>query len=143
MKHAGMLVALMVALSVAPPPVEAAPHGGSGGSQFTLTCSGDEVLAGINVQAGRLVDSVQALCVKVNPNGTWSGGHVARGRAGGSGGSPVTALCDQGSVVTGIHGRAGALVEGAARRFPWMRVRAVRSERASGAGPVPSSTRSS
>ena len=111
MKKVGMLVALIATLGVAPLTVGAAPHGGNGGSPFNLTCSGDEVLVGITVRAGRLVDSVEALCVKVNPNGTWSGGHVARGRAGGSGGSSVMALCDQGSAVTGIHGRAGALVD--------------------------------
>ncbi len=37
----------------------------SGGDEFSDTCAGDEVLAGVNVTAGSWVDSVQAVCRKL------------------------------------------------------------------------------
>src|SRR5687767_7849598 len=100
---AGMLLGSLAVLQVLAPRVEAAPHGGGDGSPFALHCNSDEVLAGINLRIGRFVDSIEAVCVKFNSDGTWSGSPATRGRTGGSGGSAASQLCNSGWVVTGIH----------------------------------------
>jgi hypothetical protein len=87
------------------------PRGGSGGSGFTLDCGSDSVLAGVVVRAGTMVDAVEAICVKVNADGSWAGGSVNKGKAGGSGGAPMSLSCDGGWAVMGIHGRSGSLVD--------------------------------
>ena len=95
--------------------LSAQPHGGSGGSPFSLQCPVGEVLAGITARVGTFVDSIEVLCVRVERASrnsvAWTGGHASRGRAGGTGGGPVTLRCDEGWAVSGIHGRADDLVD--------------------------------
>jgi hypothetical protein len=85
--------------------------GGSGGNPFTSDCGGDGAMVGIRARAGSLVDSVQAVCVKVNSNGSWAGGYYDGAKAGGSGGNPVNLLCDEGWAVMALFGKAGAMVD--------------------------------
>ncbi len=82
-----------------------------GTSSFTSDCGSDGVMAGIRVRTGTLVDSVQAICVKVGSNGAWAGGQFDGTRAGGNGGSPSDLLCDQGSAVTAVFGNSGSLID--------------------------------
>ena len=94
--------------SLAAPPASA---GGSGGSPFTSDCNSDGVMVGIKVRTGSLVDSIQAVCVKVNSNGTWAGSQFDGTRAGGNGGAPGSLICANGSAVRGIFGKAGSLID--------------------------------
>lgn len=94
--------------SVTGPP---ASVGGSGGSPFTSDCNSDGVMVGIKVRTGTLVDSVQAVCVKVRSNGTWAGGQFDATRAGGNGGTAGSLICQDGSAVQSVFGKAGALID--------------------------------
>ena len=94
--------------SVTGPPATA---GGSGGSAFTSDCNSDGVMVGIKVRTGSLVDSVQAVCVKVRSNGSWAGGTFDGARAGGNGGTASPLICESGSAVQSIFGRAGSLID--------------------------------
>ena len=105
-------LAIFSCLALGATPAEATPpRGGTGGQPFSLDCGGDSVLAGVNARTGTLVDAVEAVCVKVKADGSWTGGYVSKGRAGGSGGGPISLYCDEGWAVMGIHGRSGALVD--------------------------------
>jgi hypothetical protein len=106
------ILSLVTALAIVPSVTGATPpRGGSGGQAFDLDCGADSVLAGVVARTGSLVDAVEALCVKVKADGSWSGGPSSKGRAGGSGGGPASLSCDAGWAVIGIHGRSGALVD--------------------------------
>lgn len=114
--RAGALVAVLVGsltvLGSLAPTAQAAPHGGSGGSPFTLSCGANEVLVAIGTRSGSLVDKVEALCQRIDSGKKWaSGGASIRGSAGGSGGSPGLIACDRDSAIIGLHGRSGALVD--------------------------------
>ncbi len=111
-RGAGILVAVLTGFAIFAPPADATPaRGGSGGSSFNLDCGSDAVLAGVVLHAGALVDSVEAMCVKVKADGSWSGSSFSKGKAGGSGGGRLNLSCDQNWAVIGIHGRSGALVD--------------------------------
>ena len=85
--------------------------GGTGGSPFTSDCSSDGVMVGIKVRTGSLVDSVQAVCVKVRSNGSWAGGTFDGTRAGGNGGTAGSLICQSGSAVQSVFGKAGSLID--------------------------------
>jgi hypothetical protein len=90
----------------------AATAGGTGGSPFTSDCNSDGVMVGIKVRTGTLVDSVQAVCVKVKSNGDWVGSQFDGARAGGNGGIAGSMICANGFAVQSIYGKAGSLVDG-------------------------------
>jgi hypothetical protein len=85
--------------------------GGTGGSYVNLRCSGDEVLVGVRARGNAVVDRLQARCVRVDASGAWTSSIVTRGSVGGTGGTEKTIDCPNGSAVSGISGRAAAVID--------------------------------
>lgn len=112
MKATKALLSLSLLLSLAPvfggeaiASSSAGPAGRPGGSDYSAQC-GSGRLIGLNVYTGWFVDSVQMIC----DNGF--GGTQAEGpHFGGAGGGLRKLQCDDGYVVTGIHGRDGDYVD--------------------------------
>lgn len=85
--------------------------GGSGGSYVNLRCNSDEVLAGVRARGQAVVDRIQARCVRVDASGAWVGSPVNRSVVGGTGGTEEVIDCPSGSAVSGITGRAYAVID--------------------------------
>lgn len=85
--------------------------GGGGGTAYTLDCPSNQVLVGIKGRAGSWIDRIHGVCVKVNYDGSWSGGTTTTSYKGGSGGTAFSRTCASGYAVSGISGRAGSLVD--------------------------------
>ena len=85
--------------------------GGGGGKAFTLDCPSGRVLVGIKGRAHAWMDGIQGVCVKVNYDGSWSGGTTTTGYKGGNGGNTFTRTCAQRQAVSGIAGREGMFVD--------------------------------
>jgi cytochrome c peroxidase len=78
------------------------------GTAFELRCQASEVLAGVAGRSSAYVDQAGPLCVAVSETGAWRGSPVARGTAGGSGGTAFTRTCPANQAVVGFRGRSGA-----------------------------------
>ena len=77
------------------------------GTNFTLACQATEVLVGVAGRSSGNVDQVAPLCVAVNTDGQWQGSPVARGAAGGSGGTTFNKTCPANQAIAGFQGRSG------------------------------------
>lgn len=85
--------------------------GGTGGNPFYHRCSPDEVMVGVVGKASAFVDSIGPLCVQVDPLGRWTSNADPEGSAGGTGGSQFSIRCPENQAVSGIQGRASALID--------------------------------
>lgn len=86
------------------PPTYTPSVGGSSGTPSELACASGEVLAGVTGGAGAWIDRIGAMCVKIDPTSKWVGAPVARGTAGGSGGTAFTRLCPTDHAASGFAG---------------------------------------
>jgi hypothetical protein len=77
---------------------------GSGGTAFTRQCPAGQVLTGLRVRAGLVIDALGIKCRPVNANGSLGGENDIGSFTGGSGGVSSSGSCPQGSVVMGQHG---------------------------------------
>lgn len=85
-------------------------HGGTEGNAYALSCNSDEVLVGIGGRSGAWTDRLSPLCVKVDEQGRWNSDVVARGAAGGSGGSAFSSLCPSDQAVSAVTAETGSYV---------------------------------
>lgn len=102
-------------------PFEIAGAGGGGGAPFWLGCEEGSVLVGLSLHTGSLVDSIMAICARVNSDGTWrvrgqSNGttlywYTFAGIVGGSGGTLKSFMCAPGEGVMRLFGRSGGLID--------------------------------
>ena len=84
---------------------------GNGGTAFTRQCPAGQVLTGVRVRAGLVIDALGIKCRPVNANGALGGENDIGTLAGGTGGVFSSGSCPQGSVVMG-QGGAPALPTG-------------------------------
>jgi hypothetical protein len=98
-----------VAITVAAPaPVLVGSAGGGGGSPFTIMCPAGTAATALRGRAGEEIDRTELMCSPVLA-GPALGAAASAGAVGGFGGVDylATLTCPAGSVMTGIHGRAG------------------------------------
>ena len=98
-----------VAMTVeAPAPVLAGMVGGGGGTPFTIMCPAGTVATALHGRSGEEIDRTELMCSPVLA-GPALGAAASAGAVGGFGGTDylATLTCPAGSVMTGIHGRAG------------------------------------
>lgn len=108
---ASILVAVLLSGTQILAQQNSATAGGNGGTAFTLSCAGGEVLVGIDGRAAAFLDQVRGVCARVNeilmPENV-----NTTGNAGGTGGKPFRAQrCPSGWAVRGLRVRAGNLVD--------------------------------
>jgi hypothetical protein len=84
--------------------------GGEFGSPVPQLCESGSVVVGIHGGAGGLLDSIAPICAELSADSTFDD-DVAMERVGGGGGEPYRERCEPGSVVVGIRGGAGDLVD--------------------------------
>jgi hypothetical protein len=101
------------------PVVLVGPHhtlpfaGGRGGAEFVNGCQSHELMVGLTVRSGKLIDAVQPVCADAvswdrdwqtsrRPTGVWSGG---------TGGTEHTLLCPSFQFVVGLNISAGSLID--------------------------------
>lgn len=96
-----------------PAPVLAGSAGGGGGFPFTILCPVGTVATAFRGHAGDDIDRTELMCSAVLP-GPALGATASAGAVGGFGGVDygATLTCPVGSVMTGIHGRAGTVLWG-------------------------------
>jgi YVTN family beta-propeller protein len=108
-------VSRMVRINVAPnwnPPADHTPTiGGLGSMRYGLACNANETLVGVTGRSGTLIDQISPLCVRLDSTGHWIGSPVARGSAGGNGGSAFTRTCARDWAVTGFRGRGSQYLD--------------------------------
>jgi len=92
-------------------PLPAHPPNVTSGTPFDLNCGRDGVLAGVSGRGDWWMDQLTARCVRVNNDGTWSGGIFTRGPTGGTGGKAFTRDCPQNFAATQIAGTTGWYVD--------------------------------
>ena len=86
--------------------------GGGGGSRtYSLDCGNGAVLTGLNFKSGLNLDSLSAICRKINPDGTL-GSTFTGPTTGGTGGFANTANCQAGKVAGSMTAWAGGVVNG-------------------------------
>jgi arabinofuranosyltransferase len=82
--------------------------------EVRLSCGPGELLVGLTGASGALIDRVGILCAPGTMEGgrepRWRGPH-AGGAHGGAGGYPWELPCPEGSVLTGLGGRGGELID--------------------------------
>lgn len=91
-----------------PAPVLAGSAGGGGGTPFSILCPAGTVATALRGHAGEEIDRTELMCSPVLA-GPALGAAASAGAVGGFGGADygATLTCPAGSVMTGIHGRAG------------------------------------
>lgn len=83
--------------------------GGTGGSDFTLECGNDEVLAGMHGRYGNTtISGVGARCVKVAADGTWLGQPFNGDATGRTASRSFVRDCPRDHAVIGMSGRSGS-----------------------------------
>ncbi|UXI66433.1 S8 family serine peptidase [Tahibacter amnicola] len=85
--------------------------GGNGGVATTTKCGRGEVMAGVFVRSGAVIDAIAPRCVKTTAGGRWDGTPSNATVVGGSGGTATRLTCARDQAVSAISGRAGALVD--------------------------------
>ncbi len=83
-----------------------AATGGSGGTGFSISCTGNKMLVSAFGRTGSRVDNLGANCSNVLGTSNSSIGPV-----GGSGGTAFLSNCPNNHVITGISGRSGAEID--------------------------------
>ena len=84
---------------------EATPEiqGGRDGNYFEEKCGDGRVLVGLRGNAGVLIDSVQAICARVDEAGAISDPQSAGPPHGGTGGSGQQSYCPPGRAISAVH----------------------------------------
>ena len=91
--------------------VSTAQAGGSGGTAFTQTCPDGAVLAGLQGRFGDFIDSVKAVCVRLDAIGDAVETTVQSAHGGSGGTTGYDLRCPRGWAVTGLRGRSGFFVD--------------------------------
>jgi photosystem II stability/assembly factor-like uncharacterized protein len=86
------------------------PAGGTGGSDFSMSCAGGSVVTALRGGAGDDIDRTELWCSPLVANGY--GPASLMNAVGGFGGSPYDFTCPAGMALTGVHGRAGTVLWG-------------------------------
>src|SRR5438874_1798691 len=85
--------------------------GGSGGTAFTQTCPNGGVLVGLQGRFGGFIDSVKAVCSRLDSIGDVFDTTVLSAHGGSGGTTSYDLRCPRGWAVAGLRGRAGSLVD--------------------------------
>jgi hypothetical protein len=91
--------------------VSTSQAGGSGGTSFTQTCANGGVLVGLQGAFGDFIDSVKAVCSRIDSIGDPVDTSVLSAHGGGGGTTGYDLRCPRGWAVTGLKGRSGSLVD--------------------------------
>ncbi|MCO4747259.1 MAG: hypothetical protein KC912_20845 [Proteobacteria bacterium] len=94
-------------------------HGGNGGTEYTWTCPGEQVVMGIFGRAGGEVDSLQLKCGTLSVNGSTPGGYTTLRTTGtsspqwsdDSGGSAFGYDCPDNRAVNWLWGRGASRID--------------------------------
>lgn len=85
--------------------------GGTGGTNYTITCPAGQAVVGLYGRSGSYVDQWGLYCSHVSTWRTSGTVESVTGSAGGSGGYPFYDVCPSAYVMTSINARAGSLVD--------------------------------
>jgi len=101
-------------------PFVIAGAGGGGGAPFSIACEEGAVLVGLTLHTSSYVDYVQAICARINRDGSWRTREIngrtfywltTPGSAGGAGGAAQTLRCAPGEGVMEVFGRSGTVID--------------------------------
>ena len=85
-------------------------YGGDGGSYATSECSGNQIVGGIRVRSGSLIDGLQIRCRTFSSSGSYTS-YSSGTMLGGSGGSYGYHYCAAGQYIRGVKLRTGSKVD--------------------------------
>jgi len=85
-------------------------YGGGGGRSYNLDCGSGAVMVGVQGKVGMWLDSLGAICQRVNPNGQLGDEFTTR-ITGGTGGAVNFERCSTGTVAMGGVAYTGSFVE--------------------------------
>ena len=86
-------------------------HGSSNGTERSLRCNSGEVLVGLSIRASEYVSGFASRCAALRTDGTTGAVRETAYQGGTSFGSRTTNDCPAGSMVVGLTGRSGGIVD--------------------------------
>ena len=87
-------------------------HGSNGGTPFEYTCASNSVLSKFSGREGSVIDSLKVECREMLSIGLPGDVASTSPTYGGSGGSPFEGGCTGGTMINGIHGNSGSVIDG-------------------------------